>query len=131
VHLYVLTLIAVCAVIQASSLPSTKVFVEIAVGDLRRRTEGIKRKENACTWHDAKFALYAFIHPAYLSNSRDYYSPILGGPSKFTFSVLQEHFLHHKCLGRLEIDVDELLERQCHRADDGECLFLVKRFYYD
>jgi hypothetical protein len=41
-----------------------KVFVEIAVGDLRRRTESIKRKENAYTWRDAEFSLYVSIHSA-------------------------------------------------------------------
>jgi hypothetical protein len=57
----------VYAVVQVNDLPSTimpKVFVEMALGDLRRRTESIKRKENAGTWRDAEFALYASIHPA-------------------------------------------------------------------
>ncbi|KIM80170.1 hypothetical protein PILCRDRAFT_9732 [Piloderma croceum F 1598] len=88
----------VVTVVQVNNLPPTimpKVFVEIAVGDLRRRTKSIKRKENAGTWHDAEFAF-----------------PILGGPSKLTFSVLHERVLNDKCLGRVDIDVDELLGRQ-------------------
>jgi hypothetical protein len=32
------------------------------------------------------------------------------------------------CLGRLEIDVDELLDRQRQQADNGECLLVLKGF---
>jgi len=52
--LYVLILTALCAVVQASSLPSTKVFVEIAVGGLHCHTKRIQWKENVCLhvgWH--------------------------------------------------------------------------------
>jgi hypothetical protein len=36
-----------------------------------------------------------------------------------------------KCLGKLEIDVEELLECQHQQGDDGECLHFVKGFHYD
>lgn len=68
--LYVYTdqLTVVSEVVQASDLPftpiTTKVFVEIAVGNLRRRTESIKQKENTCTRWDARLVLYASIHPS-------------------------------------------------------------------
>jgi len=106
-----------------------KVFVEIVVGDLRRRTESIKRKENACTWRDAEFALYVSVHQlnvCVLLTQLD--SPISNSPSKITFSVLHERVLHDRCLGRFDIDMEELLARQRQQADNGECLLFVKGF---
>jgi hypothetical protein len=55
-------------------------------------------------------------------------SPILSGSSKITFSILHERFLHDRCLGRFDIDVEELLERQRQQANDGEYLLLLIGF---
>jgi hypothetical protein len=44
---------------------------------------------------------------------------------------MRKSMMSDKCIGKLEIDVDELLECQRQQADDGECLLFVKRFYYD
>jgi hypothetical protein len=39
--------------------------------------------------------------------------------------------VHDKCLGRLGINLDKLLECQRQQADDGECILIVKGFYYN
>jgi hypothetical protein len=59
-------------------------------------------------------------------------SPILNSSSKITFSVIGKSMLPDKCLGRFDIDMEELLQRQCQQADDSECLrLLFNGFHYD
>ena len=58
------------------------------------------------------------------------HSPILGGSSNVTFSVLRDGLFKDKCLGRVEIDVEGLLERQRLQPNGGECLH-VNGCYYD
>jgi hypothetical protein len=132
---FILTLTAVCAVVQASDIPFTpimpKAFVEIVVGDLRRRTESIKRTKNTCTRWDTKIVLYKSIHLLSVCVQLTQLDrPVLGGPLNITFSVLREGLLDDKCIGKFNIDVEELLERQRHQADDGESSSVVV-FCYD
>ena len=51
--------------------------------------------------------------------------------SKITFSVLRGNIYGDKCLGRCDMDVEELLERQSQQVDGGECHYFVNKSYYD
>ena len=50
------------------------------------------------------------------------HSPIPSRSSKISFSVLGGNILGEKCLGRCDIDVEELVERQSQQADGSKCL---------
>jgi hypothetical protein len=41
--------------------------------------------------------------------------------SEITFRVLRDNILGNKCLGRCDMDIEELLERQRRQVDGGEC----------
>jgi hypothetical protein len=64
------------AVVRASDIPLTnfgrqpRVYVEIAAGDVRRRTTSIKEKRDIRMSWDIKFLLYASLYPAYIPTSR-------------------------------------------------------------
>ncbi|KAM6493347.1 hypothetical protein JOM56_011481, partial [Amanita muscaria] len=101
--------------IQASHIPHPiasrgYAFVEIIAGNDSRRTERIKLKKNASTRWDAHFVL-----------------PLMNGASNITFSVFHDSLFHDKCLGRVEISVRALLERQRHRADEDVILSLANK----
>ncbi|KIL54776.1 hypothetical protein M378DRAFT_174052 [Amanita muscaria Koide BX008] len=101
--------------IQASHIPHPiasrgYAFVEIIAGNDSRRTERIKLKKNASTRWDAHFVL-----------------PPMNGASNITFSVFHDSLFHDKCLGRVEISVRALLERQRHRADEDVILSLANK----
>ena len=44
---------------------------------------------------------------------------------KTTFRVLRDSIYGDKCLGKCDIDVEELLERQNQQVDGGECHHFV------
>lgn len=102
-------------IVEANNLSLTtfrrqpRAFVEIAAGDVRLcRTESIKQKKDGCTRWDATFVL-----------------PTLGGSSKMAFSVFHDGIVRDKCLGRLEIDVRDLLNRQRQQAEADVVLALL------
>lgn len=122
---FILTLIVIYVVIQASNIPYPTVsrhnaFVEIIAGIDSRHTKSIKLKKNACTRWDARFVLCVFIHSRDMPHSPRLNSPSLNGSSKITFSVFHDSLFHNKCLGRFEISVRALLELQIQQADGGE-----------
>jgi hypothetical protein len=47
------------------------------------------------------------------------------------FSVFHDGIVRDKCLGRLEIDVRDLLNRQRQQAEAGECLLFIDGSYDD
>ncbi|KIL58336.1 hypothetical protein M378DRAFT_170769 [Amanita muscaria Koide BX008] len=102
-------------IIQASHIPHPiasrgYAFVEIIAGNDSRRTERIKLKKNASTRWDAHVVL-----------------PPMNGASNTTFSVFHDSLFQDKCLGRVEISVRALLERQRQRADEDVVLSLADK----
>src|ERR1700733_181281 len=123
------------AVVQASDLPSTgksRAYVEFVTGDLHRRTETLQQNKNASMRWEAQFILYIFTQLAckyvpLMQRNR----PVQAGTSKMTFTVLHHSIFRDTCLGRCEIDVEDLLGRQIQQTDGGECLLLFDRLCYN
>jgi hypothetical protein len=61
----------------------------------------------------------------------DLHSSIPCRSSKITFRVLRDSIYGDKCLGRCDMDVEELLERRSQEADGGKCHHFVNKSYYD
>jgi hypothetical protein len=100
-----------------------KAYVEVIAQDIHCRTQGEKWKKDTFTRWDSK--LYLCVTVIYYNISfTQHHSPLLDSSCKVTISVLQDRMLGDKCLGKVDIDLERLLERQNLQVNEGECYLI-------
>jgi Ca2+-dependent lipid-binding protein len=114
-------------VIEAQELPhisfkrNPNALVEVVIGNVRRRTATLKNDVNP-RW-DTEFVLCAPHHPPYAHELIHHDDRLPeDNSSKLTLNVIHDRIWPEKLLGRVEIDLSELLRLQRLHIEEGECI---------